>query len=87
MSPDQRIEYGRAVWSAHQARRRDERIMSPAEWDLIRRWMDQKIPLRVVLRGIADTARAGRSLLYYEPSVTAAIKSWERALNVDATTL
>jgi len=80
VTPEQRIQYARTVWSCMEDRWGAERIMSPAEWDLLRRWMDRDVPLRVVLRGLADTVGNGRGLLYYERCVEETIERWRRTL-------
>ena len=76
MTEEQKQIYADAVWQAAGG----GRIMSPAEWDLLRGWMDAEIPLRVVLRGIKDTNRPSRSLLYYRRPVKEAIEHWRKAL-------
>ena len=52
--------------------------MSPMEWALVKRLLDEEIPLRVVLRAMRDTAKRGSTLLYYEPAIRAAVKTWVR---------
>ena len=76
LTAEQVQAYAQAVW--------DEagggRIMSPAEWDLVHRWMDAEIPLAIVLRAIKDTGRPSRSLLYYQRAVERAVEMWRKAL-------
>lgn len=72
------------------ARRGDPLMLSNADWLLIRSWRKAGIPLRVVLRGIADALDAHAhsfsrdrkvgSLRYCATEVEAAKERWERAL-------
>jgi len=69
-------EYARAVWDEFTRRSgRSERFQSPAEWWLLRGWLLDGIPLRVVLRAMEDTRKGALSLTYYGPSVR---DEWER---------
>jgi len=76
LTAEQAQAYAQAVW--------DEagggRIMSPAEWDLVRRWIEAEIPLAIVLRAIKDTDKPSRSLLYYRRPVEKAVEHWRKAL-------
>ncbi len=77
------------------SRRGDPMLLSNADWLLIRRWRTQGVPLRIVLRGIADALDAhahswGRhrkvgSLRYCEAEVERARERWERALGDERT--
>lgn len=58
----------------------ETRLLSPAEFDMLKYWMDEKVPLRVVLRGMADTRGKGRTLNYYGPSVWQAFKHWNQSI-------
>jgi hypothetical protein len=72
------------------SRRGDPLFLSNADWLLIREWRVAGIPLRVVLRGIADALDAHAhswsrdrkvgSLRYCAAEVEAARDRWERAL-------
>ena len=72
------------------SRRGPPLTMSNADWTLVRRWRRAGLPLRVVLRGIADAldahahsfARAHPvgSLRYCEAEVEVAHERWQRAL-------
>lgn len=74
-------EYARAIWEAHVERRgSDFPLMTSAEFDLVRTWHRDGIPLRVVLRGLEDTKGRKSSLSYYGPSVAEAAAYWRRAL-------
>jgi uncharacterized protein YdaU (DUF1376 family) len=84
----QREQYGRAVWDAWREKRgRGGPEMSSAEWDLIAKWMDQSVPLRVVLRGIADCRgqlTPSKPLTYAAPAVREAIQQWRKSITVGA---
>lgn len=81
MTPEQRQDYANCVWAKAQQLMGVSRLCSPAEYDLIYRWMEAEIPLAIVLRGMADTAGKGaRSLLYFEPGVLQAVEHWRKAL-------
>ena len=72
------------------SRRGDPLILSNADWTLIHKWRKAGIPLRIVLRGIADAldghahswgrARKVGSLAYCAAEVDVARERWERAL-------
>jgi hypothetical protein len=82
--------YYQAVEEFFVSRRGDPLFLSSADWLLVRAWRRAGLPLRVVLRGIADAldahahsfarARKVGSLRYCEPSVDAAVERWRRAL-------
>lgn len=73
------------------SRRGDPLFLSNADWLLVRAWRRAGLPLRVVLRGIADAfdahahsfarARKVGSLRYCEAAVDAAVERWQRALS------
>ena len=52
------------------------------EYVLCRKWHEQRIPLRIVLRAFQDTkgAAQARRLHYFGPSVEDAAKHWQRAV-------
>lgn len=87
---DPEAAYFQAVEEFFVSRRGDPLMLSNADWLLVRRWRQQGIPLRIVLRGIADAFDAhahswgrGRrigSLRYCEAEVDRARERWERAL-------
>ena len=54
--------------------------MSCAEWGVLAGWMDQDIPLRIILRALQDTNGRGRTLVYYEKPVEAAARFWARTV-------
>jgi hypothetical protein len=91
VTPDPEVAYYQAVEEFFVSRRGDPLMLSNADWLLIRRWREQGLPLRIVLRGIADAldahahswARRRRvgSLRYCEAEVDRARERWERALS------
>ncbi len=93
-APDPEAEYYQAVEEFFVSRRGDPLFLSNADWLLIRRWRQQALPLRIVLRGVADAleghthswgrARKVGSLRYCEAEVEAAREHWERALAIGA---
>lgn len=93
--PDPEAGYYQAIEEFFVSRRGDPLFLSNADWLLVRRWRRQGIPLRVVLRGIADALDAhahswgrGRrvgSLAYCRGEVEAAMERWHHALALGAT--
>jgi hypothetical protein len=87
---DPEAAYFQAVEEFFVSRRGDPLMLSNADWLLVRRWREQGLPLRVVLRGITDALDAhahswGRerkvgSLRYCQAEVDRARERWERAL-------
>ncbi len=87
---DPEIAYYQAVEEHFVALRGDPLFLSNADWVLIKRWRTTGIPLRVVLRGIADAldshAHSFRrnqkvtSLRYCSSEVDAAHERWHKAL-------
>ena len=86
----QEASYYQAIEEFFVERRGDPLLLSNADWTLIRSWRLAGVPLRVVLRGIADAfdARAHSwardrkvgSLRYCEGEVDQAFARWQRAL-------
>ncbi|HET7293748.1 MAG TPA: hypothetical protein VFM88_15090 [Vicinamibacteria bacterium] len=86
---DREAAYYQSVEEFFVSRRGDPLLLSNADWLLVKRWRSQGLPLRVVLRGIADALDAhahswGRrrkvgSLRYCEAEVERARERWERA--------
>ena len=86
---DPEAAYYQTVEEFFVSRRGDPMLLSNADWLLIKRWRTQGVPLRIVLRGIADALDAhahswGRhrrvgSLRYCEAEVERARERWERA--------
>jgi hypothetical protein len=89
---DPEAAYYQAVEDFFVSRRGDPLFLSNADWVLIRRWRTAGVPLRVVLRGIADALDAhavswGRrrkvgSLAYCAAEVDTARERWQRALDL-----
>ena len=86
--------YYQAVEEFFVSRRGDPLMLSNADWLLIREWRKAAIPLRVVLRGIADALdshahsfsrdRRVGSLRYCAAEVEVARERWERAVALGA---
>jgi len=82
--------YYQAVEEFFVSRRGDPLFLASADWILVHRWHSQGLPLRVVLRGIADAldshahswsrGRKVGSLRYCAAEVDAACQRWRRAL-------
>lgn len=80
-SADEKVEYTQAVWQAVCERRRSETPeMSSAEFDVIRRWMDQRVPLSVVLRAVKDSSKPPPNVRYLAPVVKEAYSKWRHAM-------
>jgi hypothetical protein len=87
---DPEAAYFQAVEEFFVAQRGDPLFLSNADWLLVRRWRQQGLPLRIVLRGIRDALDAHAhswsrkrkvgSLHYCEAEVETARERWERAL-------
>ena len=85
-SPKERESYARQVWQAFKAHGKPSHritldLMSPSEWHLLLAWMDEAIPLRIVLRAFEDTKGQGTTLRYYRSSVEQAYKHWLEAVS------
>jgi len=88
--PDPEAAYYQTIEEFFVARRGDPLFLSNADWNLVRRWRQAKIPLRVVLRGIKDALdghalswgarqKVG-SLAYCAREVESARERWAEAL-------
>lgn len=95
MSGEEQAEeaaYYQAVEDYFVSRRGDPLILSNADWNLVRRWRQAGLPLRVVLRGVRDAMdshllgwsrdRKVGSLAYCAREVETARERWERALSL-----
>jgi hypothetical protein len=90
MGRDPEAAYFQTVEEFFVARRGDPLFLSNADWLLIRKWRRAGIPLRVVLRGIADAldahahsfarSRKVGSLAYCAAEVDAASERWRLSL-------
>lgn len=84
------VEYYQAVEEFFVSRRGDPLFLSNSDWLLIHQWRNEGVPLRVVLRGIADAMEGHAhswsrhqkvgSLAYCRGEVEAARARWQRAL-------
>ena len=89
---DPEAAYYQTVEEFFVSRRGDPLFISNADWLLVRRWRREGIPLRIVLRGIADALeshahswsrdRKVGSLAYCAAEVEAARDRWQRALSL-----
>jgi hypothetical protein len=90
---DPEAEYYQSIEEFFVARRGDPLFLSSNDWLLVRGWRRQGIPLRIVLRGIADALESHAhsfsrhtrvaSLAYCKAEVETARERWERALGTD----
>lgn len=91
---EQRQQYIREVIFALSGQTPEEYRMSSAEFDVLAKWMDANIPLRVVLQAIEQVVERQRSaqwadptlklsrnaVAYIKPAVEQEIRRWQRAL-------
>jgi hypothetical protein len=87
------VSYFRAIEEDFVSRRGGVLLLSTADWHLIWKWHHARIPLRVVLRGIADAFESHahswnrkqtvRGLRYCADEVERARARWRRALSLD----
>jgi hypothetical protein len=87
---DPEADYYQSIEEYFVSRRGDPLFLSNADWVLIRSWREAGLPLRVVLRGVADAMdshahswsrnRKVGSLRYCGVEVEAAAERWRRAL-------
>lgn len=92
LNADPEASYYQTIEEFFVSRRGDPLFLSNADWLLIRKWRSAGIPLRIVLRGIADALDShahswGRdrkvgSLAYCAAEVDAASGRWQRALSM-----
>lgn len=81
MTKGERFEFSKEVWlSFIRHRGSAQPTMSSNEWDLIRRWMDADVPLRVVLQAIHQNKVTPRTLLYFEKPVAQELERIRRAV-------
>lgn len=95
MTADPEAAYFQTVEEYFVSRRGDPLFLSNADWLLVRKWRRAGVPLRVVLRGIADALDSHahsfsreqkvRSLQYCAAEVERASERWRRALSGGAT--
>lgn len=84
MRSEDRPTYASAVWETFRERFQPGRLtMSTAEFAMvIRPWMDQDVPLAVVLEGLANVEGKPRTLHACQRAVDAEIKRWARSYSV-----
>jgi len=92
VAADAEAAYYQSIEEFFVSRRGDPLFLSNADWNLVRRWRLAGIPLRVVLRGIADALDAHAhgfqrerkvgSLAYCAREVEAARERWAHALSL-----
>jgi len=90
---DPEAAYYQTVEEFFVSRRGDPLFLSNADWLLVRKWRVAGIPLRVVLRGVADALdshahswsrdRKVGSIAYCAAEVESAVERWQRALALD----
>ena len=83
LRPEDRVTYAQAVWDTFTNEYQIKRFtMTSAEFQLVRTWMDESIPLAIVFRGITETGTKNskpRTLLACEQPVKRAIEYWAQA--------
>ena len=94
MARDPEAAYFQSVEEFFVSRRGDPLFLSNADWLLIRKWRRAGLPLRVVLRGIADAldshehsfsrGQKVRSLSYCAAEVEVAAERWRRSFALGA---
>lgn len=80
MRQEDREHVARAVWSEFEKLSGRERCCSPAEWDTLSRWMDESIPLPVILRAFGEFAGRPRVLTAMEAPVKRAYAYYRQAM-------
>lgn len=86
MLDHQRQEYTHAVWAAfcEQAGYPPTRQASSNDWYVLKRWLDDAVPLQVVERAIRESSGKGHTLAYYRKQVEEAHQRWRQNLQVTA---
>lgn len=89
-SVEREARYFQAIEEYFISRRGDPLLLSNADWTLMRSWRQAGVPLRIVLRGVADAFEAHAhswardrkvgSLRYCADEVERAFDRWQRAL-------
>jgi hypothetical protein len=90
VSADPEAEYYQTVEEYFVSLRGDPLMLSNTDWNLVRSWRLQGLPLRIVLRGVRDALdahahgwsrdRKVKSLAYCKAAVDTAGERWRRAL-------
>lgn len=82
LTADERVAYLQAVWDAFQTKAQISRDWSSAEYHVAARWLDQGIPLFVVLRAVQDFNGRPRRLGAVEQPVANAVAYWRQAIGL-----
>lgn len=77
---EDREHVGRAVWDEFCKLSGRERCASPAEWDVLSKWMDKGIPLPVILRAFGEFKGRPRVLTAMEGPVARAYEYYRQAM-------
>lgn len=80
MKSEDRPTFARAVWSEFVKLSGREREMSAAEWYVLSKWMDQSIPLPVILRAFEEFQGKPRRLEALVVPVDKAYAYWRQAM-------
>lgn len=85
---DDAVAYSRALWTSfcEMVGREPGYACTSAEWALIYEMWQEKLPIRIFLRGVKDVLESKRGsapkgLLYYRRGIQEAYVHWVRALN------
>ena len=79
MTSDEREQYAREVVAELEKRLGHDYWVTSADWCVLLRWMDQDIPLAIVLRGLA-LCKTPKSICYIQPAVDQEIRQWNKAM-------
>lgn len=82
LTGDERLAYLRAVWGEFSKKAEITRDWSSAEYHVAARWLDQGIPLFVILRAIEDFNGKPRRLGAIEQPVANAVDYWRKAVGI-----
>lgn len=74
MTPEERIEWLRLLWSNFQKKAKTQRSMTNAEYWMASKWLDRGLPLAVVLRAVQDFEGQPRRLEALERGVEEAAR-------------
>ena len=80
MRREDRPTFAAAVWDEFCKLSGQERCMSPAEWYVLSGWMDQQIPLPVILRAFGEFQGKPRKLEAMQTPVRKAAEYWFKAM-------
>jgi hypothetical protein len=77
---EDRATFARTVWAEFGILSGQKRLISPAEFALLARWMDASIPLPVILRAFGEFKGTPRVLLAMEHPVARAFEYYRKAM-------